>query len=298
MKQRYYAIASGLFVILLAVGLLIAGNWLAGGKAPATRSLVIETRGSVMGLARGSRVFYRGLPIGRVTHLGFNPKDPNEILIHARIEKSTPLVPGTSARLASSLFSSAAAISLIPPARALVGPYHAPHPFPRILTLKPPPLSTLLDQGARSARNLTAVSLALKRLLSPKEVGRIHQTLGNLDRNLVILNRIEGHVNAAARELPETTRKLNALLGSTQELLADSQRVPLSLRHSLAETRSLFRILAFRTLPRLDQSLDSLKGLSLSLSRLSTSLNRNPQLWLLGHARESTGHHRNHSHPH
>jgi phospholipid/cholesterol/gamma-HCH transport system substrate-binding protein len=295
MRHRYYAIASGLFVILLAAGLLFAGNWLAGGKVPATRPLLIETRGSVMGLARGSRIFYRGLPVGRVTHLGFNPRDPNEILIRGRIAKNTPLVPGTSARLATSLFSSAAAISLIPPARALVEPYRTPHPFPRILTLKPPSLSTLLNQGARSARNLAAVTHALRRLLSPKEVGRIHQALGDLDRNLVVLGRIEGHVNAAARELPETARKLNTLLASTQKLLVDSQAVPASLRHSLMETRSLFRILALRTLPRLDQSLDSLKGLSQNLSRLSASLNRNPQLWLLGHAREPTGHR---THPH
>jgi phospholipid/cholesterol/gamma-HCH transport system substrate-binding protein len=298
MKHRYYAVASGLFVILLAIGLLVAGNWLAGSKIPATRTLVIVTRGSVMGLTRGSRIFYRGLPVGRVTHLGFNPKNPNEILIHARIGENTPLVPGTTARLATSLFSSSAALSLIPPARALAGPYHPPHPFPRLLTLKPPPLSTLVDQGARGARNLAAASQALRRLLSPNEVSRIRKTLGDLDRNLVILTRIEGHVDAAARELPKTTRKLNALLGSTQKLLADSQRVPLCLRHSLAETRSLFRILAFRTLPRLDQSLDSLKGLSMNLSRLSVSLNRNPQLWLLGHAREPAGHTRDHTHPH
>ncbi len=287
MRRGYYAAASGLFVLLLAAGLVIAGNWLAGGKAPATRRLVIVTRGSVMGLAPGSRIFYRGLPVGRVDHLGFDPHDPNQIRIQARIGKNTPLVPGTVARLTTGLFSSSAAISLIPPVRTLVGPYHPPHPYPRILTLEPPPLSTLMDQGARGARNLAAATHELKRLLSPREVIRMQKTLGDLDRSLVTLTRIEGHIDAAARRLPATTRKLNALLGSTQKLVGNSEGVPLALRHSLEATQSLFRILALRTLPRLDQSLESLRGLSTNLSRLSTSLDRDPQLWLLGHARGS-----------
>lgn len=287
MKRQRYAILSALFVIGLTAGLIAMAQWLSGVKSQPMRAITIETRGSVMGLARGAPVLYRGIQAGHVTHIGFDPQDPNVILIQALIHRDTPLVPGTRAHLATSLFSSSATISLSPPAQAVHGPYHPPHPYPHTLRMSPSHLSMLVTDGATSARHLAVVTQRLETLLSPKNLATIRQTLKRLDQSLSTTQRIAYHLDQAARALPGTQRALTHLLDSTQLLVQKTGTVPAAFRHTLSATRALERALATETLPELNRSLRSLGKASANLASLSHTLDRYPQAWLLGRPRST-----------
>ncbi|EQD62078.1 Mammalian cell entry related domain protein [mine drainage metagenome] len=235
-----------------------------------------------MGLAAGVPVLYRGIAAGHVTHIGFDPHNPNVIVIRVVIRKDTPLVPGTRARLATSLFSSTAMISLTPPAHAIEGSYHLPHPYPHTLRMAPSRMSTLLTSGAASARSLAVVTRRLERLLSPANLEGIRKALRGLNQSLGLVRRIEGHLDQTARALPRTQHALNQLLGSTRTLVQKSAGVPPAIRRTLGDTRALERILATDTLPQLNRTLRTLSEAASNLSALSHTLARNPQAWLLG----------------
>ncbi|MHB1544010.1 MAG: MlaD family protein [Gammaproteobacteria bacterium] len=291
MKRRSYAILSALFVLGLTAGLIVLAEWLSGLKSQPMHHLTILTRGSVTGLAKGAPVLYRGIAAGHVTHIGFDPQNPNLIEISAVIRKNTPLVPGTHAHLEMSLFSTSATISLTPPTPALQGAYHPPHPYPHMLWMTPMPMSTLLTNGAASARHLRVVTKRLATLLSHANELDIQASLHSLHQSLALIVRIERHLDQTAHDLPETQQTLNHLMGSTQTLVQKADRIPFAIRHSLADTRALARTLAIETLPQLDRTLRALRKAASNLSALAHTLARNPQAWLLGHRSTPPGPH-------
>ena len=282
MKRQRYTILSALFVIGLTVGLIVLAEWLAGTKSQPMRSLTILTRGSVTGLVVGAPILYRGIGAGHVTHIGFDPVNQNVIRIRAVIRKDTPLVPGTQAHLVTSLFSSSATIALTPPVATLRGPYHRPHPYPHALWMAPSPMSTLITDGATSARNLVVVTRRLETLLSPENLRNIQGSLRGLDQSLGLVQKLARHLDETARTLPRTERTLNALLVSARTLVQKTGEIPPAIRHTLGDTRALERSLATDTLPELDRTLRQLGEAASNLSALSHLLNRNPQAWLLG----------------
>lgn len=90
----------GLFVLAGIIGTFVFGLWLAeSGKDTSTTPYIIHFEESVAGLRVGSRVSYRGIPIGSVTEIGIKPDDPQYVSVMVNIEDKYRLREGDVASL-------------------------------------------------------------------------------------------------------------------------------------------------------------------------------------------------------
>ncbi len=100
MEIRANYIIIGLFT-LIAIGLAFGfGLWVVRyGETSAQRDVNVVFVGSVSGLARGSPVYFKGIKIGDVTGLSFDPDDPDLVTARIRVDPKAPLKIDSEARL-------------------------------------------------------------------------------------------------------------------------------------------------------------------------------------------------------
>ena len=90
----------GLFVLAGIIGTFVFGLWLAeNGKDTSTTPYIIHFEESVAGLRVGSRVSYRGIPIGFVGSIGIKPDNPQLVAVVVNIEDQYRLRQGDVASL-------------------------------------------------------------------------------------------------------------------------------------------------------------------------------------------------------
>ena len=100
MENRAHALAAGLFTLVLAAALVAAALWLRG-QPIALDHYVLHTRGNVSGLNAQADVRYRGVEVGKVERIYFDPEDARTILVDISVSKGTPVTRGAYAQLAA-----------------------------------------------------------------------------------------------------------------------------------------------------------------------------------------------------
>src|SRR6266496_4400481 len=98
MENKAHAIAAGIFVVLVTVLLLGLGAWLTrdtGVRDP----YEISTRESVTGLQSQAPVRYRGVDVGKVEAIGFDPDVQGNVLLRLEIDREAPVSRNTFATL-------------------------------------------------------------------------------------------------------------------------------------------------------------------------------------------------------
>src|SRR3954447_8613572 len=98
MEGRGYALAVGIFVIVFAAALVAAAVWLGKDRTPYVH-YTIASRQGVSGPQGEALVKLRGVTVGRVESIGFDPKDSRIILVRIAIAAGTPIANSTYAQL-------------------------------------------------------------------------------------------------------------------------------------------------------------------------------------------------------
>jgi phospholipid/cholesterol/gamma-HCH transport system substrate-binding protein len=100
MESRINYTIVGLFVVLFLAGLIAFAYWLGkyGYKQEYDHYLVYMTE-SVAGLSSDASVKYRGVEVGIVEQMGFNPKNSEEVELLLRIKHGTQVKVDTTAGL-------------------------------------------------------------------------------------------------------------------------------------------------------------------------------------------------------
>ena len=98
MENRAYALAAGLFTLLL--GLAAAGLiWWLGQNKQDVAYYILEGRDNVTGLNAQAAVRYRGIRAGQVENIDIDAKDRRLILVRISLDARYPLTAGTVAKL-------------------------------------------------------------------------------------------------------------------------------------------------------------------------------------------------------
>ncbi len=98
MENRSHALAAGAFV-LAAMALLVAlAFWLTRDNA-VRRTYEISSRDAVTGLQVQAGVRFRGVTVGRVTDIGFDPATTGNVLVRISVDDNAPITRSTYAAL-------------------------------------------------------------------------------------------------------------------------------------------------------------------------------------------------------
>ena len=312
MENKAHALAAGIFVLALAALLVVLAIWLA--RDTGQRDIYeISSRESVTGLQPQAPVRMRGLDVGRVSSIGFDPQAQGNVLIRLELDHDAPVTGDTFATLGFQGVTGLAFIQLDDtgkPAPRLVADSAKP---PRI-PLKPGLLAKLTSKGevildqveqitvrmnqiladpnqkrltlaldnvgqaAASVNQLsTTLTAILNAQLGPDKVN-IPALVKNLDSTMASLRGTSEQASTAAAEIGRTAKRLNEKDGPIDRLAEGSQ----ALSHAADSFNAV-------TLPRVNRVSEDTSRAARQLSRTVGGINDNPQSLIFGSGAVSPG---------
>jgi len=275
MENKSHALIAGLFTLLLGLALALAALWLSRDTTVRIPYELV-TRASIAGLSTQSAVRYRGLEVGKVESIGFDPKVPGQILVRIAVEKATPLTLSTFATLGYQGVTGLAYIQLDDKGTNPKLLESAPGAMARI-EISPGMLDTLTARGESIMVQVEELSKRLSNLLDPANQKILTQTLVSVDAAARDIDKMANDLRPALARLPEVTveaQKTLARFGTTsdefarlaarlQERGGAIDKVSASLDHLAATGASLVGTLNATTLPRLNSLVETVNGTTL-----------------------------------
>ena len=204
--------------------------------------------GSVAGLEVGSRVRYRGVPVGTVRSIRIDPENIARIRVLLDIDEGTPIKADTTASLQLQGVTGIAYVNLTGGTQespALVRKEGEEYPT---IPANPSTLERVLEDLPRLFERAVEVTERLAEVLDVKNRGAISETLDNMRRltgelasRTETIDRILLDAEAtarSARQASETTDRLVTRLESKAgPITDDAERVMRDARAALADAR-------------------------------------------------------------
>lgn len=305
MENKAHALAAGIFVVLLGVLLLALASWLT--RDTGKRDIYeISTRETVTGLQAQAPVRYRGVDVGKVATIGFDPKTPGNVLIRLEVDQAAPISSETFATLSFQGVTGLAFVQLDDSGKQATRLAPNDEAPPRI-PLRPGLLAKLQDKGEKILDQVEEATSRINKILADPNQQRLATALDNvgqaaasvsqmsnnlskvLDAQLgpdrvsipalvknvnVTLTSLRGTADAArtaVSEIGNTAAKLNAKDGPIDRLADGAQ--------GLAKAADSFNA---TTLPRINRVTEDTSRAVRQLSRTVTGINDNPQSLIFG----------------
>ena len=98
MENKSHALMTGLFTLFLLTAAILGAIWFNRDRVE-TVSYQIATKLSIPGLNPEASVRYRGLEVGKVKTIDFDPQVTGQILINITVTPDTPITYSTYAML-------------------------------------------------------------------------------------------------------------------------------------------------------------------------------------------------------
>src|SRR5918997_4458621 len=115
METRSNQILVGSIVLGLLAALAVFIIWLSQVGAGAEKTYDIFFQQSVEGLAKGTAVTFRGVPVGQIQSINLEPASPQFIRVRISVREETPVLQGTTATIRGVGFTGVSQIQLDPP---------------------------------------------------------------------------------------------------------------------------------------------------------------------------------------
>lgn len=305
MENKSHAIAAGAFV--LAVAALLAGLavWLTRDSAN-YREFELSSEDGVSGLQPQAAVRYKGVAVGKVVRIGFDPEVTGNVLIRIAVKEEAPIGPTTFATLGFQGVTGLAHVLLddagqpYPPLLAGQGG------LPR-LPLKPSTLGRLSEQAPAILERVAEATRRINQALNDQNQARLGDTLEQLRQTVGHVNRITQRLDSSlASHLDPTLAALPPLVGDARQTLQSLQQVGQGVsavatqlgqtaQRLNADDGALTQIhrttqalaqateqLATATLPRVHRATEDAGRAARQVGRAASGLQDNPQSLLYG----------------
>lgn len=291
MENKAYAFAAGVFTLLLGASLVFIAMWLTG-ETEAREAFVLESRYPVTGLSPQASVRFRGVDVGKVETIDFDPKDSRIILVRVAVRGDTPVTRGTYAQLGSQGVTGIAYVMLdddgSKPERL------------RATDARIPLRQSFIDELSGAGRDLVSdvnqVAARLNKLLSDENQAQLVRTLASLESASVRVAVLARELEPGAKSMIALTEEARGVLKRASEMMAGIEALTKELKtlgpafeHAAKSaekvggaTESLANAAIADTLPRINGLLDQLSRNSQRLDRLLAELEEEPTSFVFG----------------
>ena len=301
MENKSHALAAGTFVLALASLLVALAVWLTRDTGE-HRVYELSSKSAVTGLQPQASVRFKGVNVGKVSAIGFDPLIPGNVLIRIAIDDQAPITRATFATLGFQGVTGLAFIQLDDSGESKVALATGDEPPARI-PMRPGLLSQLSDQGASILTQVEETSRRVNLLLEPANQKSLMTAINGISQAAASINQFS---TRADKVLPQLVQDANGTLKTMQDT---SERVGESADEARASARA-FRTVTERmnekggtldklaegvetlaatgqtvnaaTLPRLNRAVDDAARTARQLNRAVTTVNDNPQSLIFG----------------
>jgi phospholipid/cholesterol/gamma-HCH transport system substrate-binding protein len=311
MENKSHALIAGLFVIMLGIALVLIALWFdRDTKERLPYELVAQA--SVSGLSPESAVRYRGLDVGKVENIRFDPKVAGQILVRVTVEKGTPITRSTFATLGYQGITGLAYIQLDDNGK---NPQLLPTDADKLarIELRPGLLDKLSDGGEGLLIQLDTTARRLNQLLDPANQKSFMHMLASLDETTIRIGQLATKLQPTLDGLPQvvndTHKALGTFNGMAQDFSTFATRIQApdgalerfnnsltrfdlateAVRDSATVLGKTTAIFTNDTLPRLNQLAEEGAQAVSAVDRAVDALSGNPQSLIFGEAKISPG---------
>jgi phospholipid/cholesterol/gamma-HCH transport system substrate-binding protein len=282
------------FTVLLLAGMIAAAVWLSGRAVPLKPYVLVATS-PISGLNPEAQVRLRGVVVGQVKSIRFDPDDPLRVLVRIEVDETTPVTLGTFATLGYQGITGLAYISLddsgndrdlLPTSADKVAQ----------IELRPSLVDQLTESGQELLVNAGETTKRLNALLDETNRKRLTDTLANLDvlsRQMIVvaerlepvlagLPRVEAQALATLTRLDSTFAELQKLSSDARVQLQKVEGVTGALRDGVTAWGTLGVRLETETVPAVNAAVEGFSRSTRRFGHLAATLREEPQGLLFG----------------
>lgn len=312
MENKSHAFAAGAFVLLVS-GLLVAlAVWLTRDTGE-HRIFELSSREAVTGLQPQAGVRFKGVNVGKVMSIGFDPVTKGNVLIRISTDELAPITRSTFATLGFQGVTGLAFIQLDDSGESKDALVATDASAPRI-PMRPSLLSKLSDQGTTILVQIEETSRRINQLLDPANqkvlIGTIDsfgQAANGIQKFAASADKIlDAQFGPEKMNLPKLVQEVSTTLKSMQatsdsvSASADEAKVSAAefkaVSQSLTKTGGLLeklgdssdsltglgQSLSSGTLPRVNRTTEEAARTARQVSRVVNAVNDNPQALIFG----------------
>jgi len=304
MENRSHALMTGIFTIALLVATVLIGLWFNRDKTELVPYEIVTTQ-SIPGLNPQATVRYRGLEIGRVDTIIFDPRVTGQILIRLSVDEASPI---TSTTYASLGYQGVTGIAFIQLNDERTG-------SPRLKTgsdaiaripLRPGLLDQLEDRGLAILVKAEQITTSLDELLSPENRATMLGAFESVDRAADAYAAIPQRLDPVLDRLPSLITKVDRSMDSIDMLATSATSMtrnydnlatrlqapdgPIErLNSTIGALGAATSELELETLPHVVQMTDEARASLRAVRRTANSFSDRPQSILFGTPGDAPG---------
>jgi phospholipid/cholesterol/gamma-HCH transport system substrate-binding protein len=230
MENKAHALAAGVFVLLVSALLVAMAMWLTRDVTNTT-AYELTTADGVNGLQVQAAVRYKGVAIGKVTDIRFDPQQRSNVLVRIAVSPQAPITASTFATLAFQGVTGLSFIQLDDTGGSTEPPPPGPDGVPRI-ALRPNPLGQISDQASVLIGKVDQAVERINQVLAPENQAKLTQALAEVGAAAASADRLartadqtlRTQLDPARADLPGLIRQASSTLKATEGVATDARR--------------------------------------------------------------------------
>jgi phospholipid/cholesterol/gamma-HCH transport system substrate-binding protein len=293
MENKSHAVIAGLFTLALLAAAIFIGLWLNRDRTEWV-PYQIATRLSIPGLNPQAAVRYRGLDVGKVDSINFDPNAVGQILVHISVRPDTPVTQSTFATLGYQGVTGIAYVQLdddgSQPQKLSSSAEHIAR-----IEMRPSLFDQLQNRGLAILQQTQDIAKRINDMLAPANQQKILDAFDNVSKAANELAAIPQQLQPTLARIPALTTQAQQTLNSIDTLSKDASALTNNLNGmagklqapngpieqiggAAAQVGALASKFNHETLPLMNDTRTTIR----TLNRTLENLNERPQSVLFG----------------
>ena len=300
MENKSHALIAGLFTLLLAIAAILLAMWFNRDRVVRV-PYEMATKLSVPGLNPQADVRYRGLDVGKVDEILFDPNTPGQILVHISVKPDTPMTQSTYGVLGYQGVTGIAYVQLDDDGTKPIKLSSSKQHLARI-EMRPSLFDNLQTRGLAILKQTEEMTLRLNRLMTPENQEVMLSAFSSVSKAATAIEAIPRELSPTLAKLPALTSQADRTLASINTLSRDVSTLSKNINGLTTNLQA-----PDGTLNRISGAADQLSSAALkieqnaiplasdartalrSMNRTLETLNNRPQSILFGAGPQSPG---------
>ena len=282
MENRSHALIAGLFVIVLSMALAITAKWLSGETADHAHYILIS-EGSVSGLNPEAAVRFRGVKVGKVENIGFDPENSRFIQIRIGVDRNVPLTKGVFAQLGYQGVTGLAYVQLDDdgnqPELLQTNEVDLAH-----IPMRSSTLENIVYSGQDLLNSVNETVKKMNLLLNEQNQERFSHILENMEGASSSFGSFTDQLQPNLKSLPELTSETSSLLKNANQLVNNINQIveKVGQRGGIVDNLSQSVEDLADTIPKFHNAIDRIVQDTRTVNRILLQLEEQPRSLIFG----------------